>query len=202
MKEHLTFIEKRNYRCKQISLASNENVTLPALRRRKTAKQLFENYIAFGQENSVYAISRGSFYEVLKTLTSREEKLLSAVDYVTGVLVHDQVSLLQRICDEFAPITQSRERLTDLLEVIRHFLKQHYSRHVTIEGDDVGTHIIEYCLAKDKTSVPVRMGKCSVCNLVPFFQRISRNYTDIVSSRKHRKAKRIRRRHDDGRWRY
>ena len=44
------------------------------------------------------------FYEILSKITNGGEKILTAVDYVTGVLVNDQGTLLQRIVDDLVSI--------------------------------------------------------------------------------------------------
>ena len=81
---------------KDIKLTDNETVTLPALTRQKTPKHLYDNYLAFCNNKDTDAagesfpsISRGIFYEILSKVTSGGEKMLTAVDYVTGVLVND-----------------------------------------------------------------------------------------------------------------
>ena len=58
---------------------------------------MYENYMALCSErgtnsaagDSLLSISRGKFYEILRNITAGGEKILCAVDYVTGVLVND-----------------------------------------------------------------------------------------------------------------
>ena len=100
-----------SWETKDIKLTDNETVTLPALTRQKAPKHLYENYLVFCNDKDTDAagesfpsISRGMFYEILTKITNGGEKMLTAVDYVTGVLVNDQVTLLQRIVDDLVSI--------------------------------------------------------------------------------------------------
>ena len=86
---------------KKIKLTEHKVGTLPALRRRR-ARGNFEDYLAYSTDLGIPRISRGSFYKVIAQVTSGEERIMSAVDYDTGVLLNDQVGVLQRIGDEFA----------------------------------------------------------------------------------------------------
>lgn len=57
-------------------------------------------------------ISRGSFYSIVSAITCGGEKLMTAVDCVTGVLVNDPVSRLQKIVDDLCPGIECNKRLT------------------------------------------------------------------------------------------
>ena len=91
---------------KQIKL--EETVILPSLTRRNSPKHMYENYMALCSERGTnsaagdlcQSISPGKFYEILGKITAGEEKMLCAVDYVSGVLVNDQITLLQRTVDD------------------------------------------------------------------------------------------------------
>jgi hypothetical protein len=119
------------------------------------------------QSNPKKRLSRGSFYTIASTLTSGDEKLLTAVDYVTGILVHDPVDVLQDMVEDFSPNTARRDELTRHLEIARTFLKVKYHAHACINEDTVPTHGLNYGLNKGNEAE--RTGKCVACDFVPFF---------------------------------
>ena len=86
---------------KAIKLTDNEKITLPALTLQNTPKHLYDNlYLAFcidkdtdAAGESFPSISCGMIYEIRRKIRSGGEKILTAVDYVTGVIGNDQVPL-------------------------------------------------------------------------------------------------------------
>ena len=90
-------------------------------------------------------LGRSSFYEIVRTVTSSDFKLLQAVDYVTGRLVHSPISSLQDMVDKFATGSKRKE-LTTQIEVMRNFLKVQYAEHIVRDNDDVSTHGLSYAL--------------------------------------------------------
>lgn len=64
-------------------------------------------------------ISKRSFCIVLALDTCGEEKLLTAVDHVTGVIVNDQVAVLRLIRENFASNEKLSNQHTDFLEIVR-----------------------------------------------------------------------------------
>ena len=160
---------------KEIKLSNEETITLPSLTRRKSPKHIYEGYLAWCNEREINSsiddpcqcISCGKFYEILGQITAGGEKMLAAVDYVTGSLVNDQVTLLQRIIDDLLD-ADLIPVMTNYIAIMRIFLKQHYDSHSLQEYDEVGTHGIIYGLSKPDLSMPARTGKCNACNFCQF----------------------------------
>ena len=107
------------------------------------------------------------FYEILTKITNGGEKMLTAVDYVTGVLVNDQVTLLQRIVDDLVSIDM-KPVLSNYIAIMCTFLKQQYDSHALLEEEEVGTHGIVYGLTKPDLSMPVYKERCNACNFPNF----------------------------------
>ena len=160
---------------KQIKLSDAGTVTLPSLTRRNSPRHMYENYMALCSErgtnsaadDSHLSISWGKFYEILRQKTAGGEKMLSAVNYVTRVLVNDQVTLLQRIVDDIVD-TEKKPVLTNYITIMRIFLKQQYDSHALTEGDEIGIHGIDYGICKPDLSIPAHAERCNGCNFVTF----------------------------------
>ena len=133
----------------------------------KDENKVTENTIMIMNASQKRSIPRARFYEILRNITAGGEKMLCAVDYVTGVLVNDQVTLLQRIVDDIVG-AEKKPVLTNYITIMRIFLKQQYDSHALTQGDEVGTHGIDYGLCKPDLSVPARTGRCNGCNFVHF----------------------------------
>ena len=103
----------------------------------------------------------------MKHVTGGGERWVTAVDYVTGVLVHDQIETLQQIGGDFARDNATHARLTNYLEsLVRNFYKHHVDKHILKEITNVCWHGIDYGLS---TSVQEpRAGRCRAC-LFPLY---------------------------------
>ena len=165
---HPSNVGKLSWGHKKITLTEHEVVTLPVLRRRRAQRDIFEDYLAYSTDLGVPRISRGSFYKVIAVVTSGEERIMSALDYVTGVLLNDQVGVLQRIGDDFAVTAGKAKRLTDFLELMRNFLRQQYDAHASNDAYSDHTHGILYGLEKPDPSEPERVQHCNASNFVAF----------------------------------
>ena len=71
---------------KNVKLSEQESVTLPCVTRRKTRKHMFDDYCKVF-ERQANILGRSTFYRIVKEITGGEEKIFTAVDYVTGVLL-------------------------------------------------------------------------------------------------------------------
>ena len=158
---------------KVVKLSEQESVTLPCVTRRKTRKHMFDDYCKVF-ERQAKILGRSTFYRIVKEITGGEEKIITAVDYVTGVLVHDSIEMLQKISDDFVHNNLDKVTLSRQLELVRNFFKQQYDSHVQIENDNVDTHGIEYGLKKlhpeKEINAAVRVETCNGCRFnVVFF---------------------------------
>ena len=128
-------------------------------------------------ERQAKILGRSTFYRIVKEITGGEEKIFTAVDYVTGVLVHDSIEMLQKISDDFIQNNVDKVTLSRQLELVRNFFKQQYDSHVQIENDNVDTHGIEYGLKKlhpeKEINAAVRVETCNSCRFnVVFFKAL------------------------------
>ena len=61
----------------------------------------------------------------MKYITRVGGRLVTAVDYVTGVLVHDPVEVLETIGSDCLRDTETAEKLSTYLELTRNYYKHH-----------------------------------------------------------------------------
>ena len=94
-------------------------------------------------------IGKTAFLGLVRTLTAEDEQLITAVDYVKGVLVHDVVDVLQRIIHDHVIDPSSKASLTKMLMVLSNFLKNQYQRHAILlhGGQNTGTHGVHHGLS-------------------------------------------------------
>ena len=157
---------------KVVKLSEQESVTLPCVTRRKTQKHMFDDYCKVF-ERQAKILGRSTFYQIMKEITGGEEKIFTAVDYVTGVLVHDSIEMLQKISDNFVHNNVDKVTLSRQLELVRNFIKQQYDSHVQIENDNGDTHGIEYGLKQlhpeKEINAAVRVETCNGCRFNVIF---------------------------------
>ena len=94
---------------------------------------------------------------------------MSAVDYVTGVPLNNEVGVLQRIIDDFAVTAGKAKRLTDFFELMRNVLRQPYDAHASNDAESVHTHGILYGLENPGPSEPERVQHCTACIFVALY---------------------------------
>lgn len=92
-------------------------------------------------------IGKTSFQELVRVLTSEDERLIKAVDYVKGMLIHDNGDGLQRIIDDNITDVDKRKLLTKHLSVLINFLKNQYKAHAAKEPVESGTHGLKNALS-------------------------------------------------------
>ena len=105
---------------KKVKLSPSESVTLPCLLPRRSVLDIYVDYTTSCSQRECGILSRSSFYRIFAACTSGKQRLLTSVDYVTGLLMNDPTAQLQRIIDELSPI-EERERLSFYLELVRNF---------------------------------------------------------------------------------
>jgi hypothetical protein len=100
-------------------------------------------------------VGRTTFTNLVRVLTSGDEKLVRAVDYVSGTLINDSVQVLQRIIDT---LLAEDDHLSRLLEILRNFLKVQYNLHVP-RTDGFPMHGINYGSALPEPKKDVASGE-------------------------------------------
>lgn len=169
---------------KKVRLDTWETVKLPVLTRRLTPKLMWMAYKKWAAGNLRLpgdeppaeeadalpaGLGRSSFLKVVRAVTGHNEKLLCAVDYVTGTLVNDPMRMLRRIAGDFSA-GDTRTKLLLHLDLVKNFLKVQYDEHACKEDDTCDTHSVRFGLALDDAAdgAPHRTANCSACNFVPF----------------------------------
>jgi hypothetical protein len=74
-----------------------------------------------------------SFKLLVRVLTSGDERLVKSVDYVKGILIHDNIMTLQRIISDLlgGSVTQQK-KLTENLTILGNYLKVQYKKHASM----------------------------------------------------------------------
>jgi hypothetical protein len=85
-------------------------------------------------------LERTSFLLLVRVLTMGDEKLVKGLDYVKGVLVHDNVAILQRIIDQHLTDPKQKQQLTKELTILANFLKVQYKDHTKDTDNPADTH--------------------------------------------------------------
>eukprot|EP00049_Salpingoeca_infusionum_P013069 m.244130 g.244130 ORF g.244130 m.244130 type:complete len:880 (-) comp15351_c0_seq3:204-2843(-) len=150
---------------KQVRLDPSETVVLPRLIRRFPAAILWQNYTAHVPTPH---ISRASFYRILRNITSSDQKVLSAVDYVTGCLVNDPIDTLRRIAKDFSSSPQHANELHALVDLCKNFLKSQFDAHAR-KADNCTFHGLHYGL--DPTFPERDTVQCKACNFPSYVTR-------------------------------
>jgi hypothetical protein len=131
---------------------------LPRIVTRKSKKDIYLHYLDRFFEDKDWLLSkplgRSVFMEILNHVVSGDSRMLTAVDYVTGLLLHDTCNILLRIIKEFLLGYQEEkvDRFIQLLEVAQNFLKVQFISHAR-KKDGCCTHGTDFGLSKPQNFV-------------------------------------------------
>ena len=109
-----------SYGTKLVKLSKTEIIQLPSLTRKKTRLEIFNDFANFYNDENV--ISRATMFKLMNHLTSNDEGILTAIDYVTAMLINEPCEMLQEVIDWSICATKQSE-MTRLIYSSRHFLK-------------------------------------------------------------------------------
>ena len=152
-----------SYGTKKVKLSKYEIIELPSLTRKRSMHDIFKAYMGTMKENEK-SLSRASMFNLMGHLTNQDEAVLTAIDYVTAVLINEPCELLQDIIDKVI-CTSKQKHVTQLLHSAKHFLKHKYKSHVVTE-DDICYHGLQYCLGRSMTTK--LNNNCQSCKF-PFY---------------------------------
>ena len=147
-----------------VVIGRDEKICFPNIMRRQSRSSIIKAYLNETQDDS-QRLGKNTMFQILNSVTTTDEKVLSAIDYVTSILVNDTCETLQTIIDKCVSIHR-QPFATSLVLTSRTFLKHQYCDHIAVENDDICSHSFEYGL---KTQQQHRSNyRCNAC-LFPFY---------------------------------
>jgi hypothetical protein len=137
-------------------------VVLPKLTRKRPVEAMWEHYLhmsnsrtemdflsashtttrsqskSWSDENQRQRVGRTTFIATASAITADAEKMMQSVDYVCDALVNVVIEMLQRINSDLVAPTL-KKYMSQLIAILRNFLKVQYDQHTSIEGDKVSS---------------------------------------------------------------
>jgi len=83
---------------RKMKLAVNEVVELPALVRLADIQMLYQSY-----KQCINPLGRSTFFKVMKSATKGSNKIVTAIDYCSGILLSEPMGVVQDIIQYFYP---------------------------------------------------------------------------------------------------
>jgi hypothetical protein len=147
---------------KEVKLSKSERVVLPRLIRKKSIAHLWKDYQIHTKDDA-QSFRSSTFFEVARTCTSDDGRLVACVDYVLGNLLNDPIERLQDIVGKFLrPQTNKYNTTTRYITLARNFLKVQFDTHMQKKDGD-GFHDIDHALA-NASGVGACTSTCTVCS--------------------------------------
>ena len=148
-----------SYGTHMVTVGKDDVIKFPNIMRKQNRTHIVNAYLSY-DENDADSMCRNSMFKIVNSITTTDEVVLSAIDYVTSLLVNDTCETLQKMISACL-LTSQRDSATKLVLSARNFLKHQYSDHVTKSDDDICFHGIDYGLRR---SMPIRTShNCSHC---------------------------------------
>ena len=154
-----------SYGTHEVYLGNNETITFPNIMRAQARTIIIDSYLHHTRNKP--NLGRKTMYEILRHITSTDEVTLTAIDYVTSLLVNEPCEVLQSIIDRcLHPSKQAYA--TSIVLCARNFLKHQFADHVSRsnEIESICYHGIDYGLLKDGS--PRISHNCCACKF-PFY---------------------------------
>lgn len=114
--------------------------------RKQNRVTILKSYLNATKDDSD-KLSGPVMFRILNQITTSDDVVISALDYVTALLVNDTCELLQNmvnLCVE----RKYQSELCSLILSSKNFLKHKYANHVSISDDNVCYHSLQYGLEK------------------------------------------------------
>ena len=154
-----------SYGTHEVYLGNNETITFPNIMRAQARTIIIDSYLRHTM--NMPHLGRKTMYEILRHITSTDEVTLTAIDYVTSLLVNEPCEVLQSIIDKcLHPSKQTYA--TSIVLCARNFLKHQFADHVSRsnENEAICYHGIDYGLLKE--GLPRTSHNCCACKF-PFY---------------------------------
>ena len=137
-------------------------INIPKLARKKCISNMVKEYhIEYSHQNE--RVGDTSFRSIAKAITSHDTKARTSVDYVSGVLMYDNLSYMKQIvCTIIDPIT--KDLAVELLNILEACLKRYIPDH--IRTNPCLWVNIDFALCRSNQSNS-NMAPCNVCSM-PF----------------------------------
>ena len=164
-------------------------VDFPAIMRKATCAKIFRLYEEklSTMRNDVTQeagkiLGRSSFLLVAATLTRGQQKRKTAVDYVLGTLVYDNIRCARDLVTGEVDGPDKRAQLLCQLDAVEEFLKFTYLEHIDIDNDPLhdSTFALETSQSLGSTGT-TRTSNCKLC-MIPF--QVICNIEDSLSDDK------------------
>ena len=154
-------------------------VDFPSVLRLKTAAKMYRDYkkmfqatpsaIEDNNSSTEICISRTTFFDIVMEVTNGQQKRKSAVDYVLGALVYDNINVARDIVAKEVQTTERADVLTKQIDATEQFLKFVYLEHIASDNDifhNPNLALAEQVASNSRVLVP-RESHCSTY-LTPF----------------------------------
>ena len=154
-----------SYGTHEVYLGDKETITFPNIMRAQTRTIIIDSYLRHTKNQQ--HLGRKTMYEILRHITSTDEVILTAIDYVTALLVNEPCEVLQSIINKCLHPSK-QVYATSIVLCARNFLKHQYADHVSRSNEVVPIcyHGIDYGLLKDQ--LPRTSHDCCACKF-PFY---------------------------------
>ena len=154
-----------SYGTHEVYLGDNETISFPNIMRAQTRTIIIDSYLRHTKNQP--HLGRKTMYEILRHITSTDEVILTAIDYVTSLLVNEPCEVLQSIINKCLHPSK-QVYATSIVLCARNFLKHQYADHVSRSNEVVPIcyHGIDYGLLKD--GLPRTSHDCCACKF-PFY---------------------------------
>jgi hypothetical protein len=129
-------------------------IDFPSTTRKQSMKEMYHQYHKHKEEqallqtvrvtcNSVRqnlkCVRHSTYLDLATTLMANAEKITWSIDYVTDVLINEQVHTLQQIINDVVAPTK-KPAMTHGLTLVQNFLKYQYDEHAKEKGDGVSVY--------------------------------------------------------------
>ena len=137
-----------SYGTHEVYLGDKETITFPNIMRAQTRTIIIDSYLRHTKNQP--HLGRKTMFEILRHITSTDEVILTAIDYVTSLLVNEPCEVLQSMIDKCLHPSK-QVYASSIVLCARNFLKHQYADHVSRSNEAVPIcyHGIDYGLLKD-----------------------------------------------------
>lgn len=165
---------------RNLYLQDGRTIDMPKVRRKMSKRAIVREYINAKKEENIRGVGSTMLMQLLRKVTSGQQKMKHCIDYCVGVLLLENVRNLENVLNRCVPEGQKKKDLRKQCTAICEYLKHQYETHLNIDDDAahnceralIGYHrrgIAEVEVVEKTSNVSERRAKssCDTC-LKPF----------------------------------
>lgn len=120
---------------KPIHLQDGRCIDIPKVRRKMSKRAIVREYLNAKKEAGIRGVGSTMVMQLLRKVTSGQQKMKHCIDYCIGVLLLENIKNLESMVSRCVPEGETKKKLEKQCGAICDYFKHEYETHLNIDND-------------------------------------------------------------------